>query len=117
MRLELVDLTDVVDRARPRLERDVVEDPLRQGRHAGTPTADRLAGHRAHDRLAIGPARRRQRRRSCRTAAPTAAATAAAASLTAACWCLGTRSTTGWRLSSRRITACWCLGTDRKSVV
>src|SRR5687768_11528514 len=113
MRLELVDLADVIDRARPRLERNLVHvQAARQRRDAGAPAADRLPGNGPHDRLAVGPAWRRQRRRRRRTAAGAATTAAAAASLTTARWCLGAPSTSGWRLSSWRVTARRCLGTD-----
>src|SRR5687768_7741445 len=106
MRLELVDLTDVIDRARPRLERDVVEDPRRQGRDAGAPAANGLAGDRAHDRLTIGPARSRWRRRSrCTTGASPTATTATAAAAAAP----RRRLSVARRcLSRRRVTTCWC---------
>src|SRR6188768_4043698 len=72
MRLELIDLPDVVRGARPGLERHLIEHPLRQRRHTGAPAVHCLAGNRPEDRFAIRPTGRRRRRRPLLCTAATA---------------------------------------------
>src|SRR5215475_198205 len=83
MRLELVDLALVVDSARPRLERNLVQYVGRQcGDGASAPAAGLLAGDRTDRRLTIGSTRS-WRRWTRRALAASTSSTAAGLGLAA----------------------------------